>query len=91
MKVYILNTHEEHGPYHIVATLDRDRIISLIQEKFTDIFPDEVIKEAVNNATELLRVADPDGTGYMSGLNKRWGGIQLHVVDLEGGIPWRLT
>jgi hypothetical protein len=90
MKVYILSTYEEHGAYHVVATLDRDKIISLIQEKFTDIFPDEAINEAVSTAIELLKLPDPE-SGACGGLNKRWGGIQLHVVNLEGGIPWRLT
>jgi hypothetical protein len=89
-KVYILSTHEEHGAYHVVATLDRDKIIPLIQEKFTDLFDNEAISEAVNTANELLKLPDPE-KGEVGGLNKKWGGIQLHVVDLEGGIPWKLT
>lgn len=89
MKVYILSNYEEHGAYNVVATLDRDKIIPLIREKFTNqkntinkMAEAEEVAEAVAIATELLKNPDPE-KGAMCDLNRAWGGIQLHVVNLE--------
>jgi hypothetical protein len=65
----------------VVTTLDRNKIIPFIQAKFPD-FEGREISEAVNNATELLKGPDPDN-GAMCDLNKKWGGIQLHVIELS--------
>lgn len=81
MKVYILSSYEEHGAFHVVATLDRDKIIPLIQ-KFSDLFPDEILREAVNTVIKYLNLPEPEG-GAMGDLTKGWGGIQLHVVELS--------
>lgn len=88
-KVYILSNYEEHGAYNVVATLDRDRIIPLIRERFTNqkntinkTAETEEVAEAVATATELLKNPDPEGSG-MCDLNRAWGGIMLHVVNLS--------
>jgi hypothetical protein len=80
-RVFILTTYEEHGAFGVVATLDQDKIIPLIRERFTDLEPQE-IEEAVSNATYLLSKPLPE-TAVQADLNKKWGGIQLHIVELS--------
>lgn len=81
-RVFILSTYEEHGAFGVVATLDQNKIVPLIRERFTD-FPAEAIEEAANNATKILAQPLPDKPLLMADLNKGWGGIQLHVVELS--------
>jgi hypothetical protein len=80
-RVFILSTYEEHGAFGVVATLDQSKVVPLIRERFPDFEPQE-IEEAVANATELLGNPLPDKSLLMANLNKKWGGIQLHVVEL---------
>ena len=89
MKVYILSNYEEHGAYNVVATLERSKIIPLIRERFTNqnntintVAESEEVEEAVAIATELLKNPDPEKGGQCD-LNRAWGGIQLHVVNLS--------
>src|SRR5580765_1862638 len=58
-RVFILSTYEEHGAFGVVATLDQDKIIPLIRERFKD-FDKEAIDEAVSKATYLLASPLPD-------------------------------
>jgi hypothetical protein len=81
MRVFILSTYEEHGAFGVVATLDQNKIVPLIRERFTDFEP-AAIEEAASNATYLLAQPLPDKTAGAD-LNKKWGGIQLHIVELS--------
>ncbi len=80
-RVFILSTYEEHGAFNVVATLDQNKIVPLIRERFTDFSP-QTIEEAVATATELLAQPLPDKTAGAD-LNRKWGGIQLHIVELS--------
>jgi hypothetical protein len=81
-RVFILSTYEEHGAFGVVATLDQEKIVPLIRERFKD-FDQEAIEEAVSKATYLLASPLPDQRLLMADLNNKWGGIQLHIVELS--------
>ncbi len=82
--VYILSTYDEYGAEDVVATLDRDRLVHLCDIHWAEAFKtsaeghDELVKLLAEKTDETL--ANGDGWNLHLG----WGGVQLHVVKLDG-------
>ena len=79
--VYMLSTYDEHGSVQCRATLDRNRLVTMLTGYFYD---GNVRPEYLAGLTKLLqepdeRLADDSGTNLSNG----WGGMQLHVIKLE--------
>ena len=75
MKVYILSTHEEHGAEDVRATLDTLKLYEMLN----DFAP---TSEERAKLAELVKanILNPD---FGSSLGNGWGGVQLHIVELE--------
>lgn len=82
MLVYILSTYDEHGAEEVIATLDRTKLVSMI-DKFSNLYSEwyEKNKELL---TKLLEQPDDD-LMRPNGLDideSVWSGLQLHIVEL---------
>jgi hypothetical protein len=83
--VYILSDYEEHGAEHVVATLDRSKLMDLVDINWPEV--DEWNTKAKAGLAANLDLGDeiladrPDGDGW--NCHKGWGGMQLHVVVLR--------
>ena len=87
MRVYILSVYEEHGAEEVVATLDKSHVEIMMDKYFSTCGLDETdgpkLGEFRATPRETLRrVLKEDTTGKFN-LQDGWGGIQLHVVELE--------
>lgn len=95
MYVYLLWSHAEDGPEELVATLDRDKVISLAKEQNRDGWFERVECDPVGRLEalllkddqELLRNSDPDNFGKtqegIHNLMGGWGGLHFQVVKLS--------
>lgn len=91
-KVYMLSTYGEDGAENVRATLDRDNLIGMINgwDMGKSRWPaDDLAKwkaEAVEGLAKALAALDANPTqGSAEGTNLQsgWGGMQIHVVELE--------
>lgn len=93
--VYILSTHDEYGAEDVHATLDRNRIIPMIDGWFNwdqspppptspqGLYRADYKNEAREKAKRLLEKNDETlAKGQKYELLSGWGGLQLHVVEL---------
>ena len=84
-RVYILSVYEEHGAEEVVATLDKSHVEVMMDKYFPIYGIDESSRHMEGRATPreaLRRVLRKDTIGKFN-LQSGWGGIQLHVVELE--------
>lgn len=90
MKVYILNTYDEHGPEYIHATIKPQIMFRVLTEQFfkdlktvtNDKWLQELYKDqkiALEKMNELISKNEL----CSENLNAGWGGYQLHIVELE--------
>lgn len=81
--VYLLSSYGEYGAENMVATLDKTKVLAMLEAKFPatanpDLADDQAkIVELLSRPDEELEAKD----GY--NLTEDWGGIQLHVVRLD--------
>lgn len=83
MRVYLLSTHEEDGALGVRATLNRDHVMPML-ESYLELWKDAPTYCAQCRA-ELARVLAADELIYESAhtLGCGWGGLQVHIVELE--------
>jgi len=84
--VYLLSDYDEYGAENVTATLDRGRLIELIDENWAPTEARSVAwnAEAKTKLAELLLETDDELASRGShNLQAGWGGIQLHVVRLK--------
>lgn len=96
--VYTLSDYEEDGAEHVTATLNRSRLMSMVDENWP--FTEEHtvtehqrkwhrnwLTEAKNGLEKHLQNADEYLAKNKNGwkCHSGWGGIQLHVIELVGG------
>lgn len=78
--VYLMYDYGEYGPDEICATLDRGKVIDLLKAHK---HPNE--PEALPRLEECLTLTDEvlarDGGDHS--LMRGWGGIVLHVLELD--------
>lgn len=84
--VYLIGDHDEHGTEHVVATLNRDSLPTLLgdwlaNDQERDWKPHK--EEAATTLVGLLAKSDAELAGdYPHELIDHWGGPVLHVVAL---------
>ena len=86
-KVYILSDYGEYGSEHVVATLDKSKV-ELLAEKYWGCVDLDRLQYASGHPTareELLGLLEADTANKESGIDLffGWGGVQLHIVELE--------
>jgi hypothetical protein len=76
-RVYILSLHEEHGAEDVRATLDPSKLADMAKASPYSANDEELkaIADIVAEGKVHARSGGPVSNG--------WGGIQLHVVDLQ--------
>ena len=89
MKVYLLSTYEEYGAENVQATLDPAKLPAMIAAHYDDwalAVPHlvELRDEAIAALAKLVHEGLPD-TAATDGiaLHEGWGGMQLHIVELQ--------
>ena len=87
MRVYILSVYEEYGAEEVVATLDKFHVEVMMDKYFSTCGLDERDGHKFGELREtpretLRRVLNEDTTGKLI-IQRGWGGIQLHVVELD--------
>ncbi len=76
MKVYLLSDYNEHGSENVVGTMDKNKVVELLQTKFPF--------WAQDDAEELKKLLEEDVPSTMPyTLGKGWGGVQLHIIELQ--------
>lgn len=80
MKVYLLWTHGEDGPEELRATLDRDKVLGLAKDYYTD---DWIKKFAPNLMQRLDSILLSNPSNDIYNLVGGWGGLHLQIVELE--------
>ena len=82
--VYLLSDYDEYGAEHVAATLDRARLLDLVDANWTDASEEfrEIAKKELASLLERLDIdlLKEEGNGHS--LHHGWGGAQLHVVQL---------
>lgn len=106
--IYLLSDYEEHGAEHVVATLDRSKLQSMLDKHWPEpdweahwsapMWAHATDEQKATRKQDWLEVArandvalaefllKPDAEladGMPKTLGSGWGGIQLHVVELE--------
>ena len=85
--VYILSDYEECGAENVCATLDRSKLLGLVDENWPDrslVHEDWIAK--MKAGLENLLLSHSDGVLVTHGgwnCSDGWGGMQLHVVELK--------
>jgi hypothetical protein len=83
--VYLLSHYGEHGSEDVVSTLDRAHLPALLRQRWGDW---SHLPEAQGRLAELLERPDAELAGPTASnphnLTRGWGGVQLHVVRIEG-------
>lgn len=72
MRIYLVSHYDEDGADDVRATADRSKVEGIVRTYWPDNREDEV-----NKVREVI-----DTLGKHN-LSHGWGGIQLHVVELE--------
>ncbi len=87
--IYILSDYEEHGAENVTATLDRSRLLGMVEEnwpfrKGSREQHDDWIMRAKAGLEKHLQKTDKELVSTRDGWNCHdgWGGMQLHVVKL---------
>lgn len=81
--VYLLSTYGEYGAEEVVATLNRETLLMLVDVNWSDV--DTSWRDEVKQSLETLLLADDTmlaETREGHECTKAWGGVQLHVVPL---------
>ena len=83
--VYLLSHHHEYGSADVRATINRDEVMSLFEDYTNEGWgePDEdrkTLEALLETSDEELHIG-----GNPHNLMRGWGGVQLHVVKIEGG------
>jgi len=87
--VYLLSDYHEYGAENVTATLDRGRLIELIDENWplTELPEARSVAWRAEAKTKLAELLIETDAGLASrgshNLQAGWGGIQLHVVRLK--------
>ena len=81
--VYILSDYGEHGAEHVTATLDRAKLMDMIDANWPSESGDPWNEDAKAGLSEHLKKSDEE-LAAKGGLNchQGWGGMQIHVVRL---------
>lgn len=84
--VYLLWDHAEEGPENLAATLDRSKLMGMLDAYFGNWSDEEARREIKNSLIDRLKLSDErllaeDGSTGIS-LGYGWGGIHLQVVPL---------
>jgi hypothetical protein len=90
-KVYMLSTYGEYGAENVRATLDRGKLVGMIQSwdmgqsKWQAAELEAWKTEAIAGLGKALERFDANPTMGSEGQNihSGWGGMQVHVVELE--------
>ena len=90
-KVYMLSTYGEYGAEDVRATLNRANLVGMIQgwdmgrSKWPAAALEEWKAEAIAGLEKALERFDANPTIGSEGQNLQsgWGGMQLHVVELD--------
>jgi hypothetical protein len=76
MRVYLLTDYEEHGAVDVVGTTDRVMLAGMITQ-FSDCGP--WLQDAVKDLEQAL---SEEVTGKWK-LGRGWGGVNLHILDID--------
>jgi hypothetical protein len=87
MIIYILSTYEEHGAENVKATRERSRLHELL-DSYADYgippeshrFLDDLLFEYDRDPSSFYQ-KDTGGEG--KNLEEGWGGLMLHIVELQ--------
>lgn len=84
MRVYLLSTYEEHGADNVMATLDPAELPAMLR-RIGNHFAAQVLDGSLGTLTDVLARGEliTDGVDLTGG----WGGVQLHIVELQGKAP----
>ena len=86
--VYVLSSYGEYGAENAVATLDKSLLLGLLRKHFSDTYTDIHQEYAALEKLLLLHdeayLAAKTQSDQSIDLSQGWGGIQLHVIALEG-------
>lgn len=78
MKAYILSNYDEHGAEDVHVTTNKDHVIDMAKKHF----PDFLVAEELDRLNYLLETNDVIQVKGMD-LGRGWGGLQLHIVEIE--------
>ncbi len=87
--IYMLYDYQEHGPESIIATLDKDLVLSIFDKKWppnSDLCPVRAddYEKVRNTLIQYLLETNDDLVKYEGvRLSDGWGGVVLHVLVLE--------
>lgn len=83
MKVFLLSTYGEDGSEDMVGTLDPIELKGLIETNFPQylIEGNPTLQDILLKIDQILTY-DAYTPGQPYNLEKAWGGLQLHIVDL---------
>jgi hypothetical protein len=85
--VYLLSHYSEHGSENVKATLDRDKLPTLLDRLLAEMGWGGAADEYLAGLRRLLTQTDVDlaADPLPNDLTDGWGGIQLHVVEVDHG------
>lgn len=82
--VYLLWEHDEHGPENLVATLDRSKLVNLLDTfKWANHTATQTL---VHTDLEVLLLRTDEDLSSNNGIHEiesGWGGIHLQVTVLQ--------
>lgn len=82
MRVYILSDYEEHGAENVRATIDKNKVVELFENlvsKWEDVNYATKCRAKLNQLLENNILTTQCGKDLGDG----WGGLQLHIIELE--------
>lgn len=85
MKVYILSTYDEHGAENVRATIDKNEVADIAAKMYLELWKCNAGRDRSEEFTKLSELLDADVLSGKNGtdLADGWGGMQLHIVELE--------
>lgn len=80
--VFLLYDYAEHGPENLVATLDRQKLMGLVDNNWADA-PADWLAQGKAGLARLLELSDQQLFERRGGCcHDGWGGMALDVVKL---------
>ena len=76
MKVYILSDYGEYGSVNVMATLDKDKVLSLLIDSELG------CGNRLDTVKKLTGLLDADEINDGEDLEDNWGGSMLHIIEL---------